>query len=434
VTTAAPVARGAHSRTAGWASMAGATIEWYDFFLYGTASALIFNRIFFPQFDASIGTLLAFSTYAVGFFARPLGGVIFGHFGDRIGRKSTLIVTLMLMGVPTIIVGLVPSYESIGWWAALILVAMRFLQGLAVGGEWGGAALMAIEHAPEGRKGLFGSLPQAGVGFGLILSSLAMTAVARMPEADMLSWGWRLPFLASVLLLVVGGFIRARVPESPDFERAKAEGLAEKVPVARVLREHPRETLAIAGARIAENTWFYTAVTFALAYGVNQLGLTREHMLWATTAGAVLSLLTMPLFGHLGDVIGQRRMFSLGMLSMALFAGPFFLMLQSGHTGLVVLAMVLAVGAVFPAMYAPEPVLFGAQYPPEIRYSGISLSVQVAGAVGGGIAPIIESALVEWLGGRVIGVIGYLVALSLLALACIALMRPAESKPAGPTG
>ncbi|MEJ5022883.1 MFS transporter [Ochrobactrum vermis] len=209
--------------TAGIASMIGTTIEWYDFFLYGTAAALIFNKIFFPDFDPFMGTLAAFATYSVGFFARPLGGIIFGHFGDRVGRKSMLLITLMLMGVPTILIGLIPSYETIGYWAALLLVIMRFLQGVAVGGEWGGAVLMAVEHAPEGKKGLFGSLPQAGVAPGLILSSLAMGLVAKLPEGDMLAWGWRIPFLASVVLLGVGWFIRMKIAESPDFERMETK-------------------------------------------------------------------------------------------------------------------------------------------------------------------------------------------------------------------
>src|SRR5437868_5249248 len=214
VATPAPERTARHYLLAGWASMAGTTIEWYDFFLYGTAAALVFNRIFFPSLDPVVGTLAAFGTFAVGFIGRPMGGIVFGHFGDRIGRKSMLMITLLLMGVPSMIIGLIPSYDSIGYWAAALLIAMRFLQGMAVGGEWGGAVLMAVEHAPKGRKGLFGSLPQTGVGLGLILSSLAMTAVAAMPEADMLSWGWRIPFLASIALVGLGWFIRAKVPES----------------------------------------------------------------------------------------------------------------------------------------------------------------------------------------------------------------------------
>ncbi|SFP33446.1 Sugar transporter [Variovorax sp. OK605] len=240
--------------TAGLASMMGTTIEWYDFFLYGTAAALIFNKIFFPSFDPITGTMAAFATYSVGFFARPLGGIVFGHFGDKVGRKSMLLITLLMMGIPTILIGLIPSYDQIGYWAAVLLVLMRFLQGIAVGGEWGGAVLMAVEHAPTGRKGFFGSLPQAGVAPGLILSSLAMGAVAKLPEADMLSWGWRIPFVASVLLLLVGWFIRVKVAESPDFERMKDRGKKVALPVMEVLRKYPRETLVVVGARLAEVT------------------------------------------------------------------------------------------------------------------------------------------------------------------------------------
>lgn len=242
-------------------------------FLYGTAAALIFNKIFFPSFDPLTGTLAAFATYSVGFFARPLGGVIFGHYGDKIGRKSMLLITLLLMGVPTILIGLIPSYDQIGYWAAVLLVLMRFLQGIAVGGEWGGAVLMAVEHAPEGKKGFFGSLPQAGVAPGLILSSLAMGAVAGLPEQDMLSWGWRLPFLASVVLLAVGWFIRVKVAESPDFERMREQGAKVEVPVAEVLKHHRRALWTVVGARLAEVTWFYTVVTFSLAYATGTLGI-----------------------------------------------------------------------------------------------------------------------------------------------------------------
>ena len=311
-----------HYVTAGLASMMGTTIEWYDFFLYGTAAALVFNKIFFPAIDPISGTLAAFATYSVGFFARPLGGVVFGHFGDKVGRKSMLLITLFMMGIPTILIGLIPSYDSIGYWAAVLLVLMRFLQGVAVGGEWGGAILMAVEHAPEGKKGFFGSLPQTGVAPGLILSSLAMGAVAALPEADMLSWGWRIPFLASVLLLV-GWFIRAKVAESPDFERMRAQGDKVEVPALVVLRRYPREVLIVVGGRLAEVTWFYTVVTFSLAYSTGTLGIPRATMLDATVWGATLALFTMPLCGVLGDRIGFKWIFMAGAAGILLFAPMF---------------------------------------------------------------------------------------------------------------
>ncbi|MCH1997871.1 MHS family MFS transporter, partial [Achromobacter xylosoxidans] len=377
--------------TAGLASMMGTTIEWYDFFLYGTAAALIFNKIFFPSFDPLTGTLAAFATYSVGFFARPLGGVIFGHYGDRIGRKSMLLITLLLMGVPTILIGLIPSYEQIGYWAAVLLVLMRFLQGIAVGGEWGGAVLMAVEHAPQGKKGFFGSLPQAGVAPGLILSSLAMGAVAGLPEQDMLSWGWRLPFLASVVLLAVGWFIRVKVAESPDFEQMRDKGAKVEVPVAAVLRHHRRALWTVVGARLAEVTWFYTVVTFSLAYATGTLGIPRAVMLDATIWGAALALFSMPLFGMLGDRIGHKWVFMAGAVGILACAPLFFQLLATGQTGWIIVAVCLAVGLVYACLYGPEGTLFSSQFPAEVRYTGISLAVQVSGAIGGGLAPIVAT-------------------------------------------
>lgn len=378
---------------AGWASMAGTTIEWYDFFLYGTAAALIFNKVFFPTLDPILGTLAAFATYGVGFVGRPMGGIVFGHFGDRIGRKSMLLATLLLMGIPSVVIGLIPSYQCIGYWAAALLVAMRFMQGMAVGGEWGGAVLPAVEHKPAGSKGFFGSLPQTGVGFGLILSSIAMAVVTALPAADLLSWGWRVPFLASIVLVLVGWVIRVRVPESPEFERVKERGEPVKAPVLEVLRRQPRELLLIVGARTAENTWFYLVVAFALAYAANQLRIPKAEILHAITAGAVLSLATMPFCGWLSDRVGQRRLYLLGLVVMGAFAAPFFAMLETLQPLVIWWAMVLGVGVVFPILYAPESQLFAAQFPAQIRYSGISMSVQIAGVLGGGVAPMIATAL-----------------------------------------
>ncbi|MGE8614056.1 MAG: MFS transporter [Achromobacter veterisilvae] len=413
--------------TAGLASMMGTTIEWYDFFLYGTAAALIFNKIFFPSFDPLTGTLAAFATYSVGFFARPLGGVIFGHYGDKIGRKSMLLITLLLMGVPTILIGLIPSYEQIGYWAAVLLVLMRFLQGIAVGGEWGGAVLMAVEHAPAGKKGFFGSLPQAGVAPGLILSSLAMGAVAALPEADMLAWGWRLPFLASVVLLLVGWFIRVKVAESPDFEQMREKGAKVEVPVAEVLKHHRRALLVVVGARLAEVTWFYTVVTFSLAYATGTLGIPRSVMLDATIWGAAVALFTMPLFGMLGDKIGHKWVFMAGTVGILACAPVFFHLLGTRDTGWIILAVCLAVGLVYACLYGPEGTLFSSQFPAEVRYTGISLAVQVSGAIGGGLAPIVATWLLAKGGGDPRYVVWYLSILGVIALFSAWLMRSEAS-------
>jgi MFS family permease len=409
------------------ASMVGTTIEWYDFFLYGTAAALIFNRLFFPNFDPLVGTLAAFGTYAVGFFARPFGGVLFGHFGDRVGRKSMLLVTLLLMGVPTVLIGLAPTYAQVGSPAAVLLVCLRFLQGLAVGGEWGGAALMAVEHASEGRRGLLGSLPQAGVGAGLVLSSLAMAWTARLPEAALLGWGWRLPFLASFVLLAVGAFIRLRVAETPVFEALRDVRARLEVPLLAVLRHRPRETLRMMGLRLAEATWFYTVVTFSLAYTTQQLALPKAQVLDAIVAGAALEMLAVPLLGHLGDRVGQKWLCAAGALGVALFAVPFFALLQTRELPLVWLAIVPALCLIHALMYGQQATLFAAAFPPAMRYSGISLVVQLPGAIGGGLAPILATGLLAAAGGstRYLGL--YLASLGVLACLCSATLRPRAS-------
>ncbi|WP_406625237.1 MFS transporter [Acidovorax sp. SDU_ACID1] len=425
MTTPAPQA--ARSRrqyvTAGLASMMGTTIEWYDFFLYGTAAALVFNKIFFPAIDPLTGTLAAFATYAVGFFARPLGGIVFGHFGDKIGRKSMLIVTLLLMGVPTIIIGLIPSYESIGYWAAILLTLMRILQGLAVGGEWGGAILMAVEHAPEGKKGFFGSLPQAGVAPGLILSSLAMGAVATLPEEDMLSWGWRLPFLASILLLAVGWFIRIKVAESPDFEHVKSKGHEVKAPALVVLRQYPKEALLLVGSKLAETTWFYTVVTYSLSYATTQLGIARTVMLDATVWGALAGLFTIPLFGMLGDRFSFKWVFIAGGVGILVFAPKYFTMLQTLDPMTIKWAVVIAIGVVYAAMWGPEGGLFSAQFPPEVRYTGLSMPVQIGAAIGAGLAPIVATSLLAYGDGDPKYIVWYLSALGIIAIISALLMH-----------
>nr|WP_254597725.1 MFS transporter [Burkholderia lata] len=407
----------------GIASMLGTTIEWYDFFIYGTAAALVFNKIFFPAFDPITGTLAAFATYSVGFFARPLGGIVFGHFGDRIGRKSMLLATLLLMGIPTIVIGLIPGYDKIGYWSAVILVAMRLIQGIAVGGEWGGAVLMAVEHAPAGKKGFFGSLPQTGVAPGLILSSLAMAAVARLPEADMLSWGWRIPFLASVVLLAVGWFIRIRIAESPDFERMKQRGQEVDVPVLHVIKHCHWALLKVAGARMAEVTWFYTVATFALTYGTMKLGLSKPLMLNAIMVGAVVALVAMPLSGIVGDRVGHRKVFGLGAVAICLFSFPFFKLLASGQPSSVYLAMIVAIGVIYSLLYATEGNLFSCQFPAEVRYSGISLAVQVSGAIGGGLAPMVATWLLQKGNGHPGLLAAYLATLGVVGIFCVSRMR-----------
>jgi metabolite-proton symporter len=404
--------------------MVGTTIEWYDFFIYGAAAALIFNKLFFPNLDPLTGVLAAFATYAVGFIGRPLGGIVFGHFGDKIGRKTMLLTTLIMMGIPTVLIGLLPTYESIGYWATFCLVVLRFIQGMAMGGEWGGAVLMAVEHAPEGDQGFWGSLPQASAGGGLLLASLALGAVSLLPEATLFSWGWRLPFLASILLLGVGWYIRVKVPESPDFEKVKEQAQDIKVPAMQVFKNHPRELLTIIFARAAENAWFYIASTFTLAYTTTKLGIPRQDILFATICGAGLIMVMTPLCGHLSDKVGQRNMFMFGLVLLGLYCYPFFIMLDTKDPVLVWTAIVLAIGVVFPIMYAPQAQLFARQFPAEIRYSGISISVQFAGVLGGGLAPLIATKLLSIGDGSPHLIIGYIASMAVFAISCSFFMKP----------
>jgi len=324
--------------------------------------------------------------------------------------------------VPTVLIGLLPTYESIGYWAAFLLVILRFVQGMAMGGEWGGAVLMAVEHAPEGKKGFWGSLPQASAGGGLMLASMALWLVSLMPEPILFSWGWRLPFLASILLLGVGWYIRVKVPESPDFEKVKAKAEEIKVPALQVFKNHPKQVLTIIIARAAENAWFYMASTFALAYTTTQLGIPRQEILFATICGAGAIMLMTPLCGHLSDKVGQRNMFMFGLLVLALYCYPFFSMLNTKDPLLVWTAIVLAIGVVFPIMYAPQAQLFARQFPAEIRYSGISISVQFAGVLGGGLAPMAATKLLSIGGGSPHLISAYILSMAAVAILCTCLM------------
>jgi MFS family permease len=418
---------------AAFASMVGTTIEWYDFFLYGTAAALIFNRLFFPNFDPLVGTLAAFATYSVGFFARPLGGAIFGHFGDRVGRKSMLLITLLLMGVPTTLIGLIPSYKEIGIAAPVALVVLRMLQGVAVGGEWGGAALLAIEHAPPGRRSFYGSLPQVGVGLGLALSSLAMALTARLPDADLFGWGWRLPFLASSLLLAVGWFIRVRVGESPEFARLGHDDATLARPLVTALREHPGAILKALGARFAEATWFYTVTTFTLAYATAELHIPRPAILTVLIVAATSLAVAVPLFGAIGDRVAPKWLYAAGAVSAALLAFPYFSLIREQSTGSLYLAMIPALAICQALMYGQQGTLFASQFPAAVRYSGISFAVQVAGAVGGGLAPLVATQLLAAGGGDTRLISLTLVTTTVLGAICAATMRAGDAIQATPS-
>jgi metabolite-proton symporter len=379
-------------------SFIGSAIEWYDFFLYGTVAALVFNQLFFPTFDPLIGTLAAFSTYAVGFVARPLGGVVFGHFGDRIGRKSMLMLTLLIMGGSTVLIGLLPTYAQVGFWAPVLLTVLRLFQGFALGGEWGGAVLVAVEHAPDGRRGFFGSWPQTGVAAGLILASLAVSAFSTLPEEAFLSWGWRIPFVMSALLILLGLFVRLKLAETPDFLKARRSGGDEKLPLVTVLREALRNVLLVIGARLGELTLFYLVAVFTLSYGTQALGMPRASLLNGLTVAATVALVMTPLAGMLADRVGHRRLYMTGAVAMLAFAFPFFWLLDTGSTLAAQAAIVIGIGFVYPLMYGPQAALFSSLFNARVRYTGISLGTQVGSIIGGGLSPILATALLAQFG------------------------------------
>ncbi len=409
------------------ASFIGTTIEWYDFFLYGTAAALVFDRLFFPNFDPFAAKMAAFATFAVGFFARPLGGIVFGHYGDKVGRKAMLVTTLMLMGVATVLIGLLPTYEQIGVAAPVLLVLLRFTQGFGVGGEWGGAVLMAVEHGHEGRRGFHASWVQAGVPVGLLLANGVFHLASSMEEAAFLSWGWRIPFLLGVLLLGVGLFIRLAILESPIFEQAKQQEPPPKIPILTVLREHPRNVVLAMGARFAENAFFYIFTVLVLSYGSQQLGLAKPALLNAVLLGSAAQLVFIPWFGALSDRLGRRPVYLGGALFLLLFAFPFFQLLETRQPGLVLLAVVIGLIG-HAAMYGPQAAFFSELFGTRVRYSGASLGYQLASPLAGGLAPLIATALLEWSGGRPWPVALYLCVMAVITLVCVWLAEETHRK------
>ena len=372
------------------ASLIGTTIEWYDFFLYGSAAALVFNRLFFPEFDPLVGTMLAFATYALGFVARPVGGIVFGHFGDRIGRKRLLMLSLVLMGVATILIGLLPTYAQIGVWAPVALIVLRLIQGFAVGGEWGGAVLMAAEHGDAARRGFWASWPQAGVPAGSLLAAAVLAIMAAVQtEADFLDWGWRVPFVLSALLVVVGWYIRNRVSESPMFEaEVEAAEAPAKVPAMDVLRERPKALVLGAGLRLGENISYYILTVFSLTYLVDVSHESRSVALNALLIGAAVQFFAIPLLALLSDRIGRRPVYALGAFGLAIWGFVLFGLLGSGNNGSIVLALVVGL-VLHGAMYGPQAAFITELFPTRIRYSGVSIAYQLTSIVAGSLAPII---------------------------------------------
>ena len=383
------------------ASFIGTTIEWYDYFIYGTAAALVFNKLFFPTLDPFTGTIAAFGTFAVGFFARPIGGLVFGHYGDKLGRKNMLVATLVLMGVATFLIGVLPTHARIGVAAPVLLVVLRFIQGFGVGGEWGGAVLMAVEHGHKGRRGFFGSCAQAGVPIGLLLATGVFTLLnSKLTDAQFLAWGWRIPFLIGILLLAVGLYIRLAILESPLFQKLQEQEPERPAPIREVLTKYPRNILIAMGARFAENASFYIFTVFIYAYAEDHLQLERQIILNAILIASAAQFIAVPCFGALSDRVGRRPVYIFGAIFTALFAMPFFLLVNTQSPVYITLALVLAVAVGHAAMYGPQAAFFSELFGTRVRYSGVSLGYQLASPFAGGLAPIIAALLLKWSDGN----------------------------------
>jgi metabolite-proton symporter len=381
------------------ASLIGTSVEWYDFFLYGTASALIFSRLFFPTFDPLTGTLYSFGTFAVGFAARPIGGIVCGHFGDRIGRRSMLVITLLIMGIATFMIGLLPTYHKVGIWAPILLVLLRVAQGFGLGGQWGGAVLMAVEHSPRGKRGFYGSWPQIGLPVGLLLSTLVFGQISKLPEAALLEWGWRVAFLVSIVLVGLGLYIRLSVTEPPGFAEVRQTHTTSRLPILEALRRHPKNVLLVMGARIAENGAFYLFSVFVLTYATRpSVGFSSSMALKAVSIAAFIQILTIPAFGMLSDRLGRRPVYLFGAIFTGVFAFPFFWLIETSVPGLLVLSMVLALSVGHAAMYAPQASFVAELFGTRVRYSGLSLGYQLASVIAGGLSPFIATSLLRQTG------------------------------------
>jgi len=397
------------------ASTIGTTIEWYDFFLYSTVTGLIFAKLYFPQSDPVVGTLQAFLIYAVGFIARPIGAAIFGHYGDRVGRKATLIVTLLLMGLATFAVAFVPTYASIGIWGAVLLTVLRFIQGVGVGGEWGGSVLMSMEWArTNSHRGFVASWPQFGVPAGLFLANLAVLAVSEVSGSNFVTWGWRVPFFLSIVLVGIGLYIRLNILETPVFAKLLAERKIEKTPTLEVIRRQPKDILLSALARMAEQAPFYIFTAFVFTYGVTTLHVSRDLLLTAVLVAAMLEFVTIPFFGHMSDLIGRKRMYMIGAAAVGVFGFIYFAMVDSRNPAWIFAAVVLSL-VPHAMLYGPQAAFIAESFTGRMRYSGASLGYQLASVIAGGPAPLIATALYAYYRS------GYTIAAYILVCAIVSL-------------
>lgn len=410
------------------ASAIGTTIEWYDFFLFGVVTPLVFNKLFFPNYDPLVGTLLAYTTFFVGFISRPVGGILFGHYGDRIGRKTVLVLTILIMGIATFLIGLLPTYASVGIWAPVMLLFLRVFQGIGIGGEWGGAVLMAVEHSPTGRRGFYGSWPQIGVPAGLLLSSGMVYLLSYLPEADFLSWGWRIAFLISAILVAVGLYIRLKIMETPAFTRIQASNKVAHVPFFELWRTHGKNTLLGLGARYIEGVTFNIFGVFIVGYIANSLGLLRQTALAGVMIASAIMIVMLPIYGNLSDRIGRRRMFGVAGLLIGILSFPAFWLMQTKEPLLIWIAIAVPFAIVYPAVYGPQAALFSELFDTRVRYTGISFVYQFSGIYASGLTPIIATALLPAGGNKPWLICAYILLVSIISAACVFTMVEAHKR------
>ncbi|MGC1702688.1 MAG: MFS transporter [Pseudolabrys sp.] len=414
--------------TVAFASAIGTTIEWYDFFLFGVVTPLVFNKLFFPNFDPLVGTLLAYTTFFVGFISRPIGGIIFGHYGDRIGRKTVLVLTILIMGVATFLIGLLPNYATVGIWAPVMLLFLRIFQGIGIGGEWGGAVLMAVEHSPAGRRGFYGSWPQIGVPAGLLLSSGMVYLLSYLPEAEFFSWGWRIAFLISAVLVAVGLYIRLKIMETPAFTRIQESDKVVHVPFFELWRTHGKNTLLGLGARYIEGVTFNIFGVFVVGYLAGTLGLPRQTALAGVMIASAIMIVMLPIYGNLSDRIGRRRMFGVAGILIGILSFPAFWLMQTKEPLLVWIAIAVPFAFVYPAVYGPQAALFSELFDTRVRYTGISFVYQFSGIYASGLTPIIATALLPMGGNKPWLICLYVLAVSIVSALSVFAMTEAHKR------
>jgi metabolite-proton symporter len=413
------------------ASLVGSAIEWFDFFLYGSVTAIVFNRLFFPAANPLVSLMLAYLSFALPFFIRPLGGIVFSHIGDRIGRKRTLVLTLSLMGGGTTLMGFLPTYAMIGVAAPCMLILLRLIQGIGLGGEWGGAVLLAFEYAPPERRGLFGSIPQAGVTIGMLFSTMFIGLASLLPDDQFLSWGWRVPFILSAGLVALGLWIRNGIDETPQFKKLQSEGEVARFPVGELLRNYRREVLTAVLVKFGETGSFYMFAVFLVSYATTNLGYSRPTALTAIAAGALIATFTIPLCGLLSDRIGRRPVFLAGSVGLIAFSAPYFWLLSQRSTVCILIASIIAIGLIWPLVTATLSSLLAEMFQPRVRYSGISFGYQIGGALVGGTAPLVGTLLLAHDHGRWRWIACYIASISLIS--SIAVLQSVTRPTAGPT-